>query len=217
MAVFAAASAVVIPLAAGLLSDRELVRAGDQVRGELTRLRVHAVREGRVMTLQCNPESGELRVVPMFSSNDAIESAGGSGAPSALLSGADQAMGVIVPTDDASAEGWTIELPEGIVVRGVVSSAVGGASAVEASLLNRSTPMDSGATDGESSTDESFTGELPMVYFYPTGQTSNAIITFGNAAASMSAERRAGLSEDANVVRVQVRGLTGDVTLRGNL
>jgi prepilin-type N-terminal cleavage/methylation domain-containing protein len=206
MAIFAAAAAMVIPLAGGMLTDRQLVRAGDQLRGELTRLRVHAIREGRVMMLHSNPDSAELMVVPLATSSDSIEASDTATGPSALLSGADQAMGVVT-TENGSSSGWVIELPDEVVVRSVFTSAVGGAASVEAANLNASldSPVNanSGAEDGVVST-----GSLPVIYFYPTGGTSNAIITLGNRVEPGS------VADDANVIRVQIRGLTGDVTLR---
>ncbi|MBB3204710.1 prepilin-type N-terminal cleavage/methylation domain-containing protein [Rhodopirellula rubra] len=204
MSIFAAAAALVIPIAAGMLGDRELVRSGDQLRGELTRLRVHAIREGRVMMLQSNPESGELHVVPMFTAGDSTESTDSTGTMSSLLTGADQVMGTATPTGDPTAEGWTIELPEGIVVRSVVTSPLGGTSSIEAADLNATAVTASGGN--------TTLGSLPTVYFYPTGQTSNAIITLGNA----GDEAPEGVDMTAIAVRVQVRGLTGDVTLRPN-
>ncbi len=204
MAIFAAAAAMVIPLAGGMLTDRQLVRAGDQLRGELTRLRVHAIRQGRVMMLHSNPDSGELMVIPLSTSSDSLETTGAASSPSALLSGADQAMGVLT-TETSS--GWVIELPDEVVVRSVFTSALGGVAAVEAANLNAAvdSPLitNSGAADGAAST-----GSLPVVYFYPTGGTSNAIITLGNRVEAGE------VADDANVIRVQIRGLTGDVTLR---
>lgn len=203
MVIAAAAAAIVIPIAGSLLGDRELVRAGDQIRAELARLRIHAIREGRVMTLQSNPNSGELIIAPKFSAADANESSDSSAAPSALLSGANQAMGVAVPPAVPASGGWTFSLPENVVVRSVVTSPVGGSSSIEAALLIAPTAVDpaSGASP---------TGTLPVVYFYPTGQTSNAIITIG----SQSDGQASGDAAPGYVVRVQVRGLTGDVTLR---
>ncbi|TWT66375.1 prepilin-type N-terminal cleavage/methylation domain-containing protein [Allorhodopirellula solitaria] len=203
MVIAAAAAAMVIPIAGTMLGDRELVRAGDQIRAEMTRLRVHAIREGRVMTLQSNPDSGEMMVVPKFSGSDAVESSSSSAAPSALLTGAEQAMGVTTPATSSASSGWTFELPENVVVRAVVTSPVGGTSSVEAALLDTAAPANP-AVGGTP------TGTLPVIYFYPTGQTSNAIITIGRKSDGDSSSAAAA----ANVARVQVRGLTGDVTMR---
>tara|TARA_A100001391_G_scaffold198492_2_gene180140 strand:- start:293 stop:955 length:663 start_codon:yes stop_codon:yes gene_type:complete len=203
MVIAAAAAAMVIPIAGSLLGDRELVRAGDQIRAELTRLRVHAIREGRVMTVQSNPNSGELMVVPKFTSANVNESSSSAAGPSALLSGAKQAMGVVAPTAAAASGGWTIELPENVVVQSVVTSAVGGPSSIEAALLSNSAPVPNAAG-------ATVTGTLPVIYFYPNGQTSNAIITIGVRSEGDTAVSSAG----GYFVRVQVRGLTGDVTLR---
>lgn len=203
MVIAAAAAAMVIPIVGSLLGDRELVRAGDQIRAELARLRVHAIREGRVMTLQSNPNSGELIIAPKFSAADANQSSDSPASPSALLSGAKQAMGVAVPPVAPASGGWTFALPENVVVRSVVTSPVGGSNSIEAALL--STPVAVSPVAGDTPT-----GTLPVVYFYPTGQTSNAIITIG-----MRTDGDAGGdAAPGYVVRVQVRGLTGDVTLR---
>ena len=205
LSIFAVAASLVIPIAAGLLSDRELVRSGDQLRAELTRLRVYAIREGRIMTLQSNPESGELHVVPMSSASDSTQTSDSTGTVSSLLTGADQVMGTVAPTGDTTQESWKIELPEGIVVRSVVTSPVGGSSSVESASLTATAAAVTNTDDGSSTM-----GTLPVVYFYPNGYTSNAIITLGNAADEVSGEPAA--AEIA--VRVQVRGLTGEVTLR---
>lgn len=203
MVIAAAAAAMVIPVVGSLLGDRELIRAGDQIRAELARLRVHAIREGRVMTLQTNPNSGELIIAPKFSAADANESSDSPAGPSALLSGADQAMGVAAPTLASTSGGWTFSLPENVVVQSVVTSPVGGSHSLEAALLSTPATVDAGGGGAP-------TGTLPVVYFYPTGQTSNAIITIGSRTDGDSGSSNA----PGYVVRVQVRGLTGDVTLR---
>ncbi len=201
MVIAAAIGAMVIPIAGSMLGDRRLIRAGDQVRAELIRLRVHAIREGRVMTVQSNPNSGELSIVPKFSSTDASQSSDSPTAPSALLTGAKQEMNSGTPVVAPAGGGWTFELPENVVIRSVVTSAVGGKNSIEAALLTAPVPV-APAGDGAQA------GTLPVIYFYPTGQTSNAIITIGN--------RSDGEASDGNVVRVQLRGLTGDATMRGD-
>ncbi len=205
LVVAAAIGAMVIPIAGTMLGDRRLIRAGDQVRAELTRLRVHAMREGQVMTLQSNPNSGELTIAPKFTAADANQSSDSPTATSALLSGAKQAMGTAAPTVAPTGSGWTLDLPENVVVRSVVTSPVGGTNSIEAAALSTPVPVDAAGKGAQ-------LGTLPVIYFYPTGQTSNAIITIGNRSDGDSGNSGA----DANVVRVQVRGLTGDVTMRGS-
>lgn len=201
LVIAAVIGAMVIPMAGGMLSDRRLIRAGDQVRAELTRLRVHAIREGQVMMLQSNPNSGELTIVPKFTAAGANQSSDAPAAASALLSGAKQAMAAATPEVAPAGSGWTLELPENVVVRSVVTSPVGGTNSVEAAALNTAAPVAATGTGAPPS-------GLPIIYFYPTGQTSNAIMTIGNQTQAGSG------SSDPNVVRVQVRGLTGDVTMR---
>jgi len=196
MAVFAGAAAMVMPTIGGLLADRRIVRAADQVRAEMIRLRVHAMRHGRVMKLENvdneDPSVGkQLKVTSVFSATDSINAMESSGAQSSLLSGADQTVGAVgTAMTTVGEESWAIELPVGVSVKAVVTSPAGGSASIEAAAL---TTSDSGAATGTPST-------MPAVYFYPTGQTSNAIIT---------------LTDEASPDQyVQIRGLTGDVTIR---
>ncbi|TWT94280.1 prepilin-type N-terminal cleavage/methylation domain-containing protein [Neorhodopirellula pilleata] len=196
MAVFAGAAAMVMPTIGGLLTDRRIVRAADQVRAEMIRLRVHAMRHGRVMKLENvaseDPAVGnQLKITSVFSSTDSINSMDSSGGQSSLLSGADQTVGALgTAMTVGGEESWAIELPVGVSVKAVVTSPAGGSASVEAALL---TTSGSGASGGALTT-------MPVVYFYPTGQTSNAIITLSDE-----------VSPDQYV---QIRGLTGDVTIR---
>ena len=52
LAVLAAIAAIVIPQTGVLLGDRQVLRSGEQIRIEMTRLRVDAMRQGRVMMMQ---------------------------------------------------------------------------------------------------------------------------------------------------------------------
>lgn len=200
MAVFAGAAALVMPTIGGLLTDRRIIRASDQVRAEIIRLRVHAMRQGRVMKLEVvasgEPDGGsELRVSSVFSSADSMNSASASGGQAALMSGANQTIGAIgTAMTVGGEESWVIELPEGTSVKSIITSPAGGAASIEAAAL---TTGDSGAVSGNQSGNLSIT---PAVYFYPTGQTSNAIVTLTD-----------GASPDRYL---QVRGLTGDVSAR---
>lgn len=193
MAVFAAAAALVMPLVGGLLTDRQLVRAVNQVRAESIRLRTHAMREGRVMKMEIGPGENQLTISSVFSAADGLNSSEASGAQASLLSGADQTVGAIgVAVGSESQESWTLELPEEVTVKTIATSPVGGASAIEAAAITTSDT--SSASIGNS------LGKSKAVYFYPTGRTSNAILTISDSR-----------SPD---VYVQIRGLTGDVSVR---
>ena len=194
MAVFAAAAALVMPLVGSLLTDRQLIRAVNQVRAESVRLRTHAMREGRVMKMQIGPGENELTVSSVFSAADGVNSADATGAQASLLSGADQTIGATgsgTGTGSEARESWTLELPDQVFVKTIVTSPVGGASAIEAAAVT--TSDSSSATSGNVLTS-------PAVYFYPTGRTSNAILTISDSK-----------SPD---LYVQIRGLTGDVSVR---
>ncbi|SMP63340.1 prepilin-type N-terminal cleavage/methylation domain-containing protein [Neorhodopirellula lusitana] len=191
MTIFAAAAALVLPTIGGLLTDRRLVRATDQVRAEMIRLRVYAMRNGRVMKLSTESAENLLTITPVFSAADALQANDQSGGQASLLSDADQTTGAISTNSmNAEEEGWTIELPEGVQVSSIVTSAVGGSGSIEAASLT----TEATGTDTSNTTSGS-------VYFYPTGQTSNAILTVSDS-----------LSPD---VFVLLRGLTGSVEVKG--
>lgn len=192
MAVFAAAAALVMPLVGGLLTDRQLIRAVNQVRAESIRLRTHAMREGRVMKMEIGPGENELTISSVFSAADGLNSADATGAQASLLSGADQTIGAIGTAVGSEAqESWTLELPDQVIVKTIATSPVGGSSAIEAAAIT---------TSDTSSTASGNPGASPAVYFYPTGRTSNAILTISDSK-----------SPD---LYVQIRGLTGDVSVR---
>ena len=91
LSVLAAIAAVAIPQIGTLLGDRRVVRAADQLRIEMTGLRVEAMRGGRVMMLQCLLDEGQFRMRSFYSLADATEAIDQTGSQSTLLNGADQA------------------------------------------------------------------------------------------------------------------------------
>jgi prepilin-type N-terminal cleavage/methylation domain-containing protein len=187
LAVLAAVAAIVFPRLDILLEDRQLVRAGEQVRIEMSRLRVEAMRQGRVMMLQGLPEGSQLRSQPYYSLSDSIEAIDQTGSQSGLLSGAQQANLGAPPTDmtaggEASAAANTIELPEGIQVASVAC-----VSAARAMEIEQQTVAEGDGDWGQ------------PVLFYPDGTTSTAAVTLTQ-------------SSGGRVV-VKLRGITGDATV----
>ena len=162
LAIFASLAALTMPKWGMLLSDRRLVRAGDQLRSSVARLRVEAMRSGRVIMLEGMLEGSSFRAKPFYSASDATEAIDQTGAGSALLTGADQASAVVIEQDESAIE--TIELPEEIVVKGV--SVVSAARAMEIEQLSVS-------DQGE--------GWSRPVLFYPDGSTSTALISLGSS------------------------------------
>lgn len=189
MAIFAGAAALVMPVVGGLLTDRKMIRGVDQVRAEMIRLRVYAMRQGRVMKIENMPGENKLQMSAVSAGSDAINSADAGGAQSSLMTGADQTIGVLA--DSTGGESWTIELPDEITVKAILTSPVGGATGVEAATVM--TTLTAGVPAATSS-------DMPAIYFYPTGQTSNALLILTD-------------SRSPDQI-VQLRGLTGDVSVR---
>ena len=201
LAVLAATAAVVLPQLGGLIGDRRLVRAADQLRIEMTRLRVKAMREGKVMMLEGAIEGGSLRVRPYLSMSDATESMGSAG-PSALLSGAKQET--VAPAATEPAEPRVIELPENVAFAGVnVVSSVRAAMIEQADAGTggfAATPIaNAGPLQGGSGADIAAAGWSRPILFYPDGSTSTATVTLRH--------------ETMGSVMVRLRGITGDATI----
>ena len=93
LAVLAALTAVAIPQIGLLAGDRRLVRGGDLLRVEITRLRVDAMRQGRVLMLEGMLQGNSFRSKPFYSASDATEAYDQTGSQSGLLTGA--AEGVV--------------------------------------------------------------------------------------------------------------------------
>jgi prepilin-type N-terminal cleavage/methylation domain-containing protein len=156
IAVLSILTALVLPSMSGLLSDRRLQRAADLVQIEMSRARIDAMRGGRVLVMTADVGSATLSIDPYFSTTDAVESSDSGGAPSALLTGGEQASIAAVPVGPES--GRVIELPDEVTVASI-----------------------NVATSARSFSLESSTGEVPdttasRVYFYPDGSTSDAVI-----------------------------------------
>lgn len=185
LAVLAILSAIVLPPFVFLLSDRRLNRSADQLRVEIAKTRLDAMRGGRVLVLSGTIGSTTLDVVPFFTASDATESSETNG-PSALLNGAEQA--IITPTapSDPSAYTRTITLPETITVAGLEAVA----STRTMVLANESSGMNTG-NEGISTSQS--------IFFYPDGSMSDGLIRLA--------------APDGEQVAIAIRGVTGATTI----
>lgn len=183
LSVLAAITAVAIPQVGLLLGDRRLVRAGDQLRVEMTRLRVDAMRQGRVMMLEGMVEGQVLRVKPFFSATDSTEALDQTGSQSALLTGATQ--GVVVPVDESETAEESIELPEDVTV-----SSVGVVSAARGAEIEQLTLSDQGE------------GWSRPILFYPDGSTSTAAVTLSHETVGRVIVKIRGITGDVTVSEV---------------
>lgn len=180
LAMLAAIAAIALPQVGMLLGDRQLIRAGDQLRAEMTRLRVDAMRQGRVMMLDGMIEGNQIRIKPFYSIADSTEALDQTGSQQALLTGAEQGVMANVQVDQEAEE--IIDLAEGIQVQGV--AVVSAARSMEIEQANQ-------GNQGQ--------GWSRPILFYPDGSTSTGAITL--------------LDETYGKVVVQIRGITGDVTV----
>ncbi len=180
LAVLAAIAAVSIPQVGLLMGDRRLVRAGDQLRVEMTRLRVDSMRQGRVMMLEAMIEGTSIRIKPFYSTTDATEAFDQTGSQSGLLSGATQGVVTAVTADPNVEE--TVELPEDVVV-----SAVGVVSAARAMEIEQLTL----ANQSE--------GWSRPILFYPDGSTSTAAVTLSNPTLGKVIVKIRGITGDVTV------------------
>jgi prepilin-type N-terminal cleavage/methylation domain-containing protein len=183
LSVLAAISAVAIPQLGLLLGDRRVVRAGDQLRVEMTRLRVDAMREGRVMMMEGMIEGSSFRIKPFFSVADSTEALDQTGSQSSLLTGASQGV-VVAINQDLSAE-ETIELPEDVRV-----VSVGVVSAARATEIEQLTLQNQGQ------------GWSRPILFYPDGSTSTAAITLSHETVGRVVVKIRGITGDVTVSEV---------------
>jgi prepilin-type N-terminal cleavage/methylation domain-containing protein len=182
MAVIAAVVAVAIPNMDLLLGDRRLVRAGEQVRIEMTRLRVDSMRQGRVLMLEGLSGGNSLRIKPFVSVADATEAIDQTGSQSALLSGATQGTMTTLGADFVER---VIELPTQISVE-----SVGVVSAARSSLIEQATLSDQ--ADGWSR----------PILFYPDGSTSTAAVVLRHETVGHLKVELRGITGEATVGEV---------------
>lgn len=183
LSVLAAIASVVIPQVGLLIGDRSVVRAAEQVRVEMTRMRVDAMRQGQVLMLQAMVEGSQFRSKPFFSAADATEAINQTGSQSALLTGADQGNFVTQSIDPGDEE--VFELPEGVRVQ-----SVGVVSAARAMEIEQQTGSDIAA------------GWSQPILFYPDGSTSTAAVVVVSEGIGRVVVRLRGITGDTTVSEV---------------
>ena len=166
-----------------LLADRKLVRGGDQLRVEMTRLRVDAMRQGRVMMIEAMIEGNKIRMRPYFSASDSTEAIDQTGSQSGMLTGAAQSTATAIVVDESATK--EIELGEGLLIKSVqVASAARGAE------INQATMADQGEGWGQ------------PILFYPDGTTSTAAVTIADETFGKVVVKLRGITGDVTVTEV---------------
>ncbi|MEM9644225.1 MAG: prepilin-type N-terminal cleavage/methylation domain-containing protein [Planctomycetota bacterium] len=190
LVVLTAVAAVAIPQLGGLLADRKLDRAADQLRIEMTRARVESMRKGRVLMMEMGAETGQFRIRPYSSLSDATESDQVMSGTSALLNGADQANFAAPMAETIATQNF--ELPENVVF-----------GAVSVASSTRSTQISQEAAvvpvSGTEEVQDQVLEYSTPILFYPDGTTSTAVAEV--------------LHEGVGSLMVRLRGITGDVTI----
>lgn len=183
LVVIAAIASVALPGASMLLADRKLVRGGDQLRVEMTRLRVDAMRQGRVMMIEAMIEGNKIRMRPYFSASDSTEAIDQTGSQSGMLTGAAQSTATAIVVDESATK--EIELGEGLLIKSVqVASAARGAE------INQATMADQGEGWGQ------------PILFYPDGTTSTAAVTIADETFGKVVVKLRGITGDVTVTEV---------------
>ena len=182
LAVLAAITAVSIPHVGSLLGDRRLVRAGDQVQIEMNRLRVDAMRQGRVMMIEALTGGNSIRVKPFHSVTDATEAIDQTGSQSGLLAGATQGS-IAAPATNQPER--LIELPAEVTI-----ASVGVVSAARAAEIEQASLADQSA------------GWSRPVLFYPDGSTSTAAIVLRHRTMGQLTVKLRGITGQATVSQV---------------
>lgn len=184
LAVISAIAAVVIPQVGWLIGDRRLMRGADQLRIEMTRLRVQAMKGGQTMVLEAMLQGGSLRARPYASPTDATQTSNDAAAPSALLSGAKQAAVAPVIADPTTED--MLDLPESVTVESVAVASSARAAEIEQTTLGQQSQ-----------------GWSRPVLFYADGTTSTAAITLRHEKMGSIVVNLRGITGDATVGEVK--------------
>lgn len=159
LAILVTLAAMVVPAFTGLLSDRRVLRAGDQLRVEFMQARLAAMRSGRTYMVQISAGSNQFRVMPWVDANDMTEAIDQTGGSAALLMGGN-ALAVSMQEVDVAAQTREIELPENVTFTQVNIQ-----SSPRSFLIESQAQADAAAGWGQ-----------PII-FYPDGTTSTAAVT----------------------------------------
>jgi prepilin-type N-terminal cleavage/methylation domain-containing protein len=185
LAVLSVVVSVIVPQSLSLLGDSRLTRGAGQLQAEMTRLRVDAMRDGQVMMLQGQLNTGALRIRPFTSLADATESLDAGGSQSALLTGASQASMTVLdttPTEDAE---QTIELPEDVTIESI-------------SVLSAARSMQ---IEQQVASDQDDGWSQPIL-FYADGTTSTASISLLHPAVGRLVVKLRGITGDVTSTEV---------------
>jgi Tfp pilus assembly protein FimT len=177
-------AAMVVPSFTGLLADRRVARAGDQLRVEMMQARLSAMRSGRTYLMQLQSGTRSVRVRPWVDMNDMTESLDQTGGSSALLQGANVLPGAMRAVDSA-AEAREVELPESTTVDNVQVR-----SSQRSFMIESQTQSESADGWGQ-----------PLL-FYPDGTTSTAAVTIGSEAVGRVVVLIRGLTGEVTVTEV---------------
>ncbi len=184
LAVLAALASITLPQTGVLLGDRRLVRSAELVRIEMTRLRVDAMRQGRVMMFQGEIEGTSFRIKPFYSLADSTEAMDQTGSQSSLLTGANQAIAV-APVVSGEGE-KTLEMTEDVVIESVATISAARAYEIE---------------QASATADEAGGWSRPIL-FYPDGTTSTAAVTLSHETMGRIVIKLRGITGDATISEV---------------
>lgn len=184
LAILVTLAAMVVPSFTGLLADRRVLRAGDQLRVEFMQARLAAMRSGRTYMVQLCTETHQLRVRPWVDANDMTEALDQTGSSSALLTGGSAMVGSMQEVDVA-AEAREVDLPEGVTITGVNVQ-----SSQRSFMIESQVQAEAAAGWGQ------------PILFYPDGTTSTAAVTAMSAGIGQVIVLLRGLTGEATVTDV---------------
>lgn len=155
LALLVVISSITVIALQATLTNQQLRKAGDQVRAQMGRARVRAMKSGRTHVLIADQGANEYSIEPWITGDESVEANAGS-----LQTGA--AGTVLI---DSSLLMTKETLPEGVVIYGV-----------ESVLDNRAI-----LTESTGSTVSGKGSQLPPIFFYADGTTSPARMTLTNS------------------------------------
>ncbi len=184
LAILVTLAAMVVPSFTGLLADRRVLRAGDQLRVEFMQARLAAMRSGRTYMVQLSTETHQLRVRPWVDANDMTEALDQTGGSSALLTGGSAMVGSMQQVDVA-AEAREVDLPEGVMITNTSVQ-----SSQRSFMIESQVQAEAAAGWGQ------------PILFYPDGTTSTAAVTVMSTGIGQVIVLLRGLTGEATVTDV---------------
>ena len=183
LAIIVVVAAVTIPSVTGAFKNQSLAKAGDLVRDEFARARIHAMESGRAYEFVYTVGGNTFRVNPRASLQDSVEMS--VDAANGTNEGSSNAAGNLLTPAPASVA--TVPATQmnvgGIVAKNTLVEGVrfaGGDMLVDtrASALDQ---QQSAASGVSTTTGTLGSGQAaPPIFFYPDGTTSNAQVILGN-------------------------------------